>query len=101
MSGCMRNQPSGVIFKGWPYEPNLVQENIDFFTDQTKIDVTYQSISGNYHDKMVVLFVGKPQWIAATSVMMTFPNGLKLAGLDRATIYLAPNSTQKIFSIII
>ncbi|MAP87275.1 hypothetical protein CMK16_07945 [Candidatus Poribacteria bacterium] len=44
MSGCMRNQPSGVIFKGWPYEPNLVQENIDFFTDQTKIDVTYQSI---------------------------------------------------------
>ena len=59
MSGCMRNQPSGVIFKGWPYEPNLVQENIDFFTDQTKIDVTYQSISGNYHDKMVALFVGK------------------------------------------
>ena len=60
MSGCMRNQPSGVIFKGWSYEPNLVQENIDLFTDQTKIDVTYQSISGNYHDKMVVLFVGKP-----------------------------------------
>ena len=28
MSGCMRNQPSGVIFKGWPYEPNLVQEKI-------------------------------------------------------------------------
>ena len=41
MSGCMRNQPSGVIFKGWSYEPNLVQENIDLFTDQTKIDVTY------------------------------------------------------------
>lgn len=59
MSSCMRNPPLGVIFKGWPYEPNLVQENIEFFTDQTKIDVTYQSVSGNYHDKMVALFVGK------------------------------------------
>ena len=65
MSGCMRNQPSGVIFKGWPYEPNLVQENIDFFTDQTKIDVTYQSI-----------------WVTITirwwSYLSASPNGLLL-----------------------
>jgi multiple sugar transport system substrate-binding protein len=59
MAGCLRKPPEGVIFKGWPYEPDLVRENIEFFERQTNIEVAYEAISGNYHDKMVALFVGK------------------------------------------
>ena len=59
MTGCLRNPPEGVVFKGWPYEPDLVRENIEYFERQTSIDVAYEAVSGNYHDKMVALFVGK------------------------------------------
>ncbi|MCZ6680268.1 MAG: extracellular solute-binding protein [Candidatus Poribacteria bacterium] len=59
MTGCMRRPSSEVIFKGWPYEPDLVRENIEYFEHQTNIKVDYQAVSGNYHDKMVALFVGK------------------------------------------
>ena len=59
MTGCLRKKPEGVIFKGWPYEPDLVRENIEYFERQSNIEVAYGAISGNYHDKMVALFVGK------------------------------------------
>ena len=59
MSGCARKTPSEIIFKGWPYEPELVRENIESFIVQSKINVGYEAVSGNYHDKMVALFVGE------------------------------------------
>ena len=59
MAGCWRNAPEGVVFKGWPYEPDLVRRNIEYFEQQSNIDVAYEAVSGNYHDKMVALFVGK------------------------------------------
>ena len=31
MAGCSRRIPSEVMFKGWPYEPELVRENIEHF----------------------------------------------------------------------
>lgn len=58
-SGCVQTAPEGVVFKGWAYEPDLVRENIAFFERQTRIPVNYQAVSGNYHDKMVALFIGK------------------------------------------
>ena len=58
-TGCAHRSPPGVVFKGWGYEPDLVRENIEFFEQQTGIDIDYQAVSGNYHDKMVALFVGK------------------------------------------
>ena len=57
ITGCLRKKPEGVIFKGWPYEPDLVRENIEYFAQQSNIDVAYEAVSGNYHDKMVALFV--------------------------------------------
>ena len=59
MTGCLRKEPEGVIFKGWPYEPDLVRENIEYFERQSNVEVAYEAVSGNYHDKMVALFVGK------------------------------------------
>ena len=59
MTGCLQKTPEAVIFKGWPYEPDLVRENIEYFKRQSNIDVAYEAVSGNYHDKMVALFVGK------------------------------------------
>ena len=59
MTGCLRHAPEGVIFKGWPYEPDLVRKNIEYFEQQSNIDVAYEAVSGNYHDKMVALFGGK------------------------------------------
>lgn len=56
-TGCAPSHPPGVIFKGWAYEPDLVRQNIDYFVQQTGIPVAYQGVSGNYHDKMVALFV--------------------------------------------
>ncbi len=58
-TGCTRKPSSGVIFKGWPYEPDLVRENIEFFEGQRNIEVAYEVVSGNYHDKMIALFIGK------------------------------------------
>jgi len=55
----MQRAGNGVIFKGWSFEPDLVQENIDAFRRQAGIQVDYAAISGNYHDKMVPLFIGK------------------------------------------
>ncbi len=60
--GCRQSDPERVtplVFKGWPYEPDLVKENIEFFTDQIGIDVDYEMVSGNYHDKMVALFLAQ------------------------------------------
>ena len=59
MTGCLQKTPEGIIFKGWPYEPDIVRENIEYFKRQTNINVAYEAVSGNYHDKMVALFVGK------------------------------------------
>ena len=47
MAGCWRNAPQGVIFKGWPYEPDLVRKNIEYFAQQSNIDVAYEAVSGN------------------------------------------------------
>ena len=58
-AGCLARPDPGVIFKGWSYEPDLVQENIDFFEKQTNVKVAFEAVSGNYHDKMVPLFIGK------------------------------------------
>ena len=58
-TACRPLPPPRVIFRGWGYEPNLVRENIDFFELQTGITVDYAAVSGNYHDKMVALFVGE------------------------------------------
>ena len=52
MTGCLGQTPEGVIFKGWPYEPDLVRKNIEYFERQSNIDVAYEAVSGNYHDKM-------------------------------------------------
>ena len=60
--GCRQIDPERVtplVFKGWSYEPDLVKENIEFFTDQIGIDVDYEMVSGNYHDKMVALFLAQ------------------------------------------
>jgi multiple sugar transport system substrate-binding protein len=58
-TGCAPTPPPGILFKGWAYEPDLVRQNINHFVQQTGIPVSYQSVSGNYHDKMVALFVGR------------------------------------------
>ena len=42
MTGCLRKKPEGVIFKGWPYEPDLVRKNIEYFAQQSNIDVAYE-----------------------------------------------------------
>ena len=36
-----------------------MRKNIEYFEQQSNIDVAYEAVSGNYHDKMVALFVGK------------------------------------------
>ena len=59
VTGCTQTIPSQVMFKGWPYEPELVRANIELFAEQSDIAVDYEAVSGNYHDKMVALFVGK------------------------------------------
>ena len=59
MAGCMQKSTTELVFKGWSYQPNLVRENIEYFEQQTNIRVAYEAVSGNYHDKMVALFVGK------------------------------------------
>ncbi len=45
-------------FKGWNYEPDLVQENLDIFKQQHPgIQVKYEAIGGNYMDKIAALFI--------------------------------------------
>ena len=56
--GCGRERPSGVLFKGWAYEPDLVRQNVEYFTRFSGIEVAYEAVSGSYHDKMVAQFVG-------------------------------------------
>ena len=59
MAGCMQKSTTELVFKGWSYQPNLVRVNIEYFEQQTNIRVAYEAVSGNYHDKMVALFVGQ------------------------------------------
>jgi len=59
VTGCRRNIPPQIMFKGWPYEPQIVRHNIEFFAQQSNISVGYEAVSGNYHNKMVALFVRK------------------------------------------
>ena len=58
-AGCTPQPPAGVAFMGWAYEPDLVRQNLDYFVAQSGIAVDYQGVSGNYHDKMVALFVSR------------------------------------------
>ena len=94
MSGCARKTPSEIIFKGWPYEPELVRENIESFIVQSKINVGYEAVSGNYHDKMVALFVGEMRLTAATCGTMILPSGLRPAGCVHTMTCRELNSTQ-------
>jgi multiple sugar transport system substrate-binding protein len=60
LAGCGRPfvDPNTLIFKGWGYEPDIVRENIERFMQRhPDIPVDYQAVSGQYHDKMVALFV--------------------------------------------
>lgn len=60
LTGCGRPpvDPNTLIFKGWGYEPDIVRENIErFMRRHPHIKVDYQAVSGQYHDKMVALFV--------------------------------------------
>jgi len=60
VAGCGRPlvDPNALIFKGWGYEPDIVRENIERFVRRhPDIPVDYQAVSGQYHDKMVALFV--------------------------------------------
>ena len=51
-----RPDPGTVIFRGWAYEPDLVRANLKRL-EYPPVD--FQPIAGNYHDKMVALFVAK------------------------------------------
>ncbi len=59
VAGCQPSPSPGILFKGWAYEPALVGENLDYFEQQTGLSVDYNAISGNYHDKMIAMFVGE------------------------------------------
>src|SRR6266849_8068193 len=62
LGGCGRRagEDAALIFRGWAYEPDIVRENLERFQAAypgQRID--YEAVSGNYHDKMVALFVAK------------------------------------------
>ncbi|HCQ05091.1 MAG TPA: hypothetical protein DIT99_32510, partial [Candidatus Latescibacteria bacterium] len=59
LAGCQPPPSPGILFKGWAYEPALVRENLDYFEQQTGLSVDYNAISGNYHDKMIAMFIGE------------------------------------------
>lgn len=59
--GCMpRPDPTALLLRGWAYEPDLVRANLARFARQPGAPpVDYAPLSGNYHDKMVALFVAR------------------------------------------
>jgi ABC-type glycerol-3-phosphate transport system substrate-binding protein len=60
ITGCGRRNASdeSVVFRGWAYEPDLVRTNVERFASlYPGRPVDYEAVSGNYHDKMVALFV--------------------------------------------
>jgi multiple sugar transport system substrate-binding protein len=62
-AGCApRPDPNAVLFRGWPYEPDLVRANLARFAEQVPgVPVDYAPLSGNYHDKMVALHVAQTE----------------------------------------
>jgi multiple sugar transport system substrate-binding protein len=53
-------RPGELVFRGWAYEPNEVRDNLDVFEHRhADIPVDYAAVSGNYHDKMVAIFVAR------------------------------------------
>jgi multiple sugar transport system substrate-binding protein len=49
-----------VVFRGWAYEPDLVRANLERFQAlYPGRGIDYEAVSGNFHDKMVALFVAK------------------------------------------
>jgi multiple sugar transport system substrate-binding protein len=62
LAGCggAVHRPGEVVFRGWAYEPNEVRANLDVFEQRhPEVPVEYAAVSGNYHDKMVAIFVAK------------------------------------------
>lgn len=56
-SGTLTKLESEVDFFGWTYEPDIVQKNLDRWSDHFKVKVNYQNFPGNqWHQKMVTLF---------------------------------------------
>jgi multiple sugar transport system substrate-binding protein len=60
-SGCApRPDPGAVVLRGWAYEPDLVRVNLNRIRKREPgLRIDYAPISGNYHDKMVALFLAK------------------------------------------
>lgn len=51
-------QDEGLRLTGWPYEVDVVTENLGRFTDQYDVDAVFLPFPSNeYHDKMVASFV--------------------------------------------
>src|SRR3954467_5350650 len=60
-AGCVPPpRPGSLEFRGWAYEPNEVRANLDVFEARhPRVPVEYAAVSGNYHDKMVAMFVAE------------------------------------------
>jgi multiple sugar transport system substrate-binding protein len=60
LTGCGRRSPDAVVFRGWAYEPDIVRQNLERFqSGYPGRAIDYEAVSGNYHDKMVALFVAR------------------------------------------
>ena len=66
VGGVALAQDDGLKLTGWPYEVDVVTENLGRFTDQSGQDAVFLPFPSNeYHDKMVASFVAGTEFDVA------------------------------------
>jgi len=61
--GTAMAQDDGLKLTGWPYEVDVVTENLGRFTEQYSVDAEFLPLPSNeYHDKMVASFVAGTEY---------------------------------------
>ena len=77
-------QDDGLKLTGWPYEVDVVTENLGRFTEQMGHDAVFLPFPSNeYHDKMVASFVAGTELMSPTCATATWRNGRRPAGSCR------------------
>ena len=58
LAGCSQRVDSdALVFRGWPYEPDLVLQNVTRFERDYHADVNYAAVAGEYRNKMAAMFI--------------------------------------------
>ena len=71
-----------VELTGWPYQVDVVRENLGRFTSQSGLSATFNPFPSNeYHTKMVASFILEPILMWSMSGTVFSPSGPRQDGL--------------------